>query len=43
MEKKNTVEDLPPGYKLEHGIAFGMRVPGLFEIKFHTPKDRNAI
>ena len=37
------IEALPEGYKLEHGVAYGMRMPGLFEIKFHSPKNRNAL
>ena len=36
-------EDIPPGYKLEEGIAYGSRLPGLLEIKFHNPKKRNSI
>ena len=36
-------EGFPPGYKFDDGIVYGMRVEGLFEIKFHSPKDRNAI
>ena len=35
----------PPGYKLENQIIFGKSQshPGLFEIKIHNPKKRNAI
>jgi hypothetical protein len=36
-------EDFPAGYKFEDGIVYGMRVEGLFEIKFHSPKDKNAL
>ena len=36
-------EDIPNGYKLQHGIAWGSRKPGVLEIKFHTPKKRNVI
>jgi enoyl-CoA hydratase/carnithine racemase len=33
---------LPTGFKLEDGIVYGSRVPGLFEIKIHRPQARNA-
>lgn len=33
---------LPQGYQQENGIAWGSRVPGLLEIKFNTPQNRNA-
>ena len=36
-------EDLPPGYEIKEGLAFGSRVPGLLEIKFHYPQTKNAI
>ena len=36
-------EDIPVGYKLEHGVAYGSRKAGVLEIKFHTPKRRNVI
>ena len=36
-------QDLPAGFKLEEGIAYGYRQEGLFEIKFHRPKVRNAM
>ena len=35
--------DLPAGYKIQDNLAFGQRVPGLLEIKYHNPKIRNAI
>ena len=35
-------EALPPGYQLKHNIAWGHRVPGLLEIKYHDPKTKNA-
>ena len=34
--------ELPTGFRLEDGVAYGSRVPGLFEIKIHRPKFRNA-
>jgi enoyl-CoA hydratase/carnithine racemase len=34
---------LPFGFKLEQGVAYGSRVPGLFEIKIHRPQARNAM
>lgn len=33
---------LPQGYQEANGIAWGSRVPGLLEIKFNTPQNRNA-
>lgn len=33
---KAALEPLPAGFELENGIAYGYRVPGLFEIKFHA-------
>lgn len=39
---KEKLEPLHPGFKLEEGIAFGSRQPGLFEIKFHSP-NKNAL
>ena len=37
--------DTPEGYKLNTNIIYGKRAshPGLFEIKLHSPKNRNAI
>lgn len=37
--------DIPAGLKHEDGLIFGMRPshPGLFEIKFHVPKKKNAL
>ena len=39
------VKDMPEGLKYEGGLCFGMRAshPGLFEIKIHNPKKKNAI
>jgi enoyl-CoA hydratase/carnithine racemase len=34
---------IPAGFQLKGGIMYGSRVPGLLEIKFHTPETRNAI
>ena len=34
--------DLPEGLKLEANIAYGMRTPGVLEIKFHNPKAKNS-
>ena len=34
---------MPAGFQLEDGIAWGFRVPGLLEIKFHKPKKLNTI
>ena len=34
---------MPAGFKLEQGVAYGSRVPGLFEIKIHRPQARNAM
>jgi enoyl-CoA hydratase/carnithine racemase len=39
---KATLEQIPAGFTLENGIAYGYRVPGLFEIKFHD-KNLNAL
>ena len=36
------VDEIPAGFKLEDGVAYGSRAPGLFEIKIHRPKFRNA-
>jgi len=38
-------QDIPPGYKLESQLIYGKSQshPGLFEIKFHNPKKKNAI
>lgn len=38
-------ESIPAGYKLENLIIYGKSQshPGLFEIKFHNPKRKNAI
>ena len=36
-------EPLPEGYSLKDGIAWGYRVPGLLEIKYHSPKTKNAL
>ena len=33
---------MPEGYQCKDGIAWGTRVPGLLEIKFHSMKTRNA-
>jgi enoyl-CoA hydratase/carnithine racemase len=33
---KAALEQLPPGFQLESGIAYGYRVDGLLEIKFHA-------
>ena len=35
-------ESFPEGYKYENGIVWGSRVPGLLEIKFHSPKTKNS-
>jgi len=34
--------EIPAGFKIENGVCYGSRVPGLFEIKIHRPKARNA-
>jgi len=34
--------ELPQGLKLEENIAYGMRTPGVLEIKFHNPKAKNS-
>jgi enoyl-CoA hydratase/carnithine racemase len=36
-------QGLPEGFTLKDGVAFGYRQEGLFEIKFHRPKVRNAM
>ena len=36
-------EPLHPAFKLESGIAYGMRLEGLFEIKFHNNVSFNFI
>ena len=36
-------EDLPPGFQVEEGIAWGSRAEGMLEIKFHMPKKLNTI
>lgn len=43
MAATNLEEGFPSGYKFEDGLVYGMRVEGLFEIKYHSPKDRNAL
>ena len=40
---KKPLPQLPEGYKLQDGIAFGSRLPGLLEIAFFNPKAQNAI
>lgn len=42
IKKKRLDQDLPDGFKLEDGIAYGSRVAGLFEIKFHS-ENKNAL
>jgi enoyl-CoA hydratase/carnithine racemase len=45
VENKKTIskrEELPAGFNLEHGVAYGSRVKGLFEIKFHG-ENKNAM
>jgi len=41
-KSKATLEQIPADFTLENGIAYGYRVPGLFEIKFHD-KNLNAL
>jgi len=36
-------EFYPPDFKLEYGLVWGFRIPYLLEIKFHSPKNKNAI
>ena len=38
-------DNMPEGFKLEEQMIYGMRkeYPGLFEIKIHNPKLKNAI
>lgn len=37
------VNKLPDGFQVADGIAWGSRMPGLFEIKYHNPKMKNAV
>lgn len=39
---KRATDELPAGFKVEDGVAYGSRVAGLFEIKFHG-ENRNAM
>ena len=34
--------DIPEGYTVKECLAYGSRVPGLLEIKYHNPTKRNA-
>ena len=34
--------DIPEGYTVKDCLAYGSRVPGLLEIKYHNPTKRNA-
>ena len=45
MPKINLPPDTPEGYKIADNIIYGKHknYPGLFEIKLHNPKYRNAI
>ena len=36
-------DKIPNGFVLKDQLIYGMREPGLFEIKIHNPKIRNAI
>ena len=36
-------ENFPKGFVLSDQLVYGMRSPGLFEIKIHNPTKRNAI
>ena len=38
-----STSEIPKGYKLQDGLCYGSRVPGLLEIKYHNPQKRNAI
>ena len=35
-------KDIPEGYTVKDCLAYGSRVPGLLEIKYHNPTKRNA-
>ena len=38
----NTTESLPDGFKVQDGVAWGTRVEGLLEIKFHNARRKNS-
>ena len=39
------MQNIPAGLKHELGLIYGVRDthPGIFEVKFHNPKKKNAI
>lgn len=42
-KKQKPLPELPEGYKVKDGIAWGSRLPGLLEIAYFNPQKRNSV